>query len=507
MAKATQPGSGVARNLMHVWTDAVIKIRAALLPIEQSERIKHNTAFLEDIERELAPTVRALYAPILEADNCPEGMRAFIEQISNPTHQVDAFQSLIGIIGAVVVLFPQMGQIAVRQNVMDFNAQIPNVPLSPPDAAEAVERGVLDQPTAEMYASLSGVGPEVFSALMSITGEPPGPIDLINLWRWERISDARLTEGLKYSRLNDDWLPEMQMLAQGFMSPSDAIELLVKGVVDENDALTYYIMAGGEPNQFNILYQAAGDAVGNEQAIGLYNQGLITQAQLEQVFGRSRMNPIFYPIAEQLKHKFLQPFQISSMLKAGTASPEQAAVWLANLGYGADQIQALVGGSPTTTLAKAKGETEAMIIQEYSEGIITADAAHNALVNMGYTLEAAGSLTDLEDAKSAKAERDTAVGGIKSAMINGKITSAAAETKLQALGVPASTINGYISAWTVDASTKVKTLTVAEIAKAADKGLISSADAISRYVSMGYSDADANILAGNYGFGPLIAAT
>ncbi len=174
-----QQGAGVARNAMHVIADAVIKIRTAMAPMENAEKWRHNTAFLETLEQELAPTVAGLYAPILEAENCPQGLRDFINQISNPTHQADALQSLVGIIGAIIALFPAMGQIAIRQNIMDFNAQIPNVPLSPPDAAEATMRGIIDIGQGEEQASLSGVGSDVFGWLIGITGEPPGPANSV----------------------------------------------------------------------------------------------------------------------------------------------------------------------------------------------------------------------------------------------------------------------------------------------------------------------------------------
>jgi hypothetical protein len=287
------------------------------------------------------------------------------------------------------------------------------------------------------------------------------------------------------------------------MSPADAVELTVKGVVSVEEGQTWFQRAGGDSTNWDVLYQGAGDAIGNEQGISLYNQGLITQADLQQIFGRSRMNPIFYPMAEQLKHKFLQPFQISAMLKAGSATPEQAAVWMTNLGYGPDQVSAFVGGSPSTTMAKAKSDTEAMIMQEYTEGIITADAAHNALVNIGYSTDQAGMLTDVEDAKSSKAERDTAVSGIKSSVIKGHITTAQASSALDTLGVPASARDGLITAWGVEGSTQVKVLTEAQIGIAARNGVISYDTAIARWMSDGYSQSDANILAANYGGGPL----
>jgi hypothetical protein len=401
-------------------------------------------------------------------------------------------------------MLPQFGAIMLRDDIMGLNSVTANVPLSPPDAAEAVMRGVIDQDTGEGFAASSGVGAQVFADLIGITGEPPGAVDMVNLWRWGRISEDDLDTGLLFSRLNDKYIPMMKLLSQGFMSPADAIELAIKGVVSPEQGEVYFTQAGGQTDQWSPLYQAAGDAIGNEQVLSLYNQGLATQADVNEVFGRSRMNPIFYPLALQLRHKFLQPFQISSMLKAGTATPEQAAVWLTNLGYGPDQVQALVGGSPSTTIAKAKSETEAMVIAEYSEGIIDQAAAHNALINIGYSADEAGMLTNLEDAKGAKAERDTAISGVKASVIKGHISTQQASSALDTLGVPSSARDGLITAWGVEQSTQVKVLTEAQIGIAARNSVITYSEAMARWVKDGYSQGDAEILAAQYGGGPLV---
>jgi len=505
MAKDSTAGAGMARNMAAVIADTMVKVRASLLPHEQSEKYKHLNAWLEGMEADIAPLMNDVFGELQKNDAVQGPIRPLLDLLVDNKNQFNIILDFLALLGVFIVALPEFGQILNLETVQVLWAQHPNNTLPIDLISDALNRGIIDSDTGHAEALKTGWQDPQLSWMTQLTGEPPGPIDMINLWRWGRITEDQLDAGLLFSRLNEAYVPMMKLLSQGFMSPADAIELAVKDVVTVDQAQEYFQLAGGEPDQWEVLYEGAGDAIGIIEATNLLNQGLITEAQFTQVLGRSRINPIFYPIAEQLTHKFLQPYQISSMLKAGSATPEQAAVWMANLGYGADQIQAFIGASPSTTLAGAKAETEAMIMQEYAEGIIDAQAANNALVNLGYSQDNAAMLTGLQDAKAAKAERDTAVGGIKTAMIDGKISAAQAETDLISLGVPSSTINGYLKAWAVDATTKVKTLTPAEIAKAANNGYLTWSEAIQRFMSLGYSQSDADILAANYGGGPLVS--
>jgi hypothetical protein len=505
MARSESTTHGVARSLMHVLTDAVVKVRTGMLPAEQEEKYKAVNAWLEGMEADISPLMQDVFGELAQNEALPKPTRAILDLLLNNKNQFNIILDFCAVIGAAIVAFPEWGAVMNLETVQMLWAQHPNNTLPVDLISDALNRGIIDSDTGHAEALKTGWQDPQLSWMTQLTGEPPGPVDMVNLWRWGRITEDQLDAGLLFSRLNEAYVPMFKLLSQGYMSPADAIELAIKEVVTLPQAQEYFQMAGGEPDQFQILYEAAGDALGVIQGTELLNQGLITEADFTQILGRSRINPIFYPMAQALTHKFLQPYQISAMLKAGTATAEQAAVWMTNLGYGPDQVQAFVGGSPSATIATAKSETEAMILQEYAEGIITAQAANNALVNIGYNSDQAAMLTGLQDAKASKAERDTAVSGIKSAMVEGKVSAAQAENDLTSLGIPASTINGYLKAWAVEATTKVKTLTVAEIAKAANNDFITWADAISRFQAMGYSQSDADVLAANYGGGPLVA--
>jgi hypothetical protein len=85
-----------------------------------------------------------------------------------------------------------------------------------------------------------------------------------------------------------------------------------------------------------------------------------------------------------------------------------------------------------------------------------------------------------------------------------KITHDAASMDLDSLNIPPAARDQWLAAWAVEAGTKFHTLTAAEIGSLAKKGVIGYQTAIGRWVAMGYGEPDAELLAAEYGGGPLL---
>lgn len=506
MAKGEDVGAGVARNLARVLTEAYVKARAGLLPHEQAERLRHNTAFMEEMEQELAPTMAKLFEPFLELDELPDGLRGLLSEMGGPHNQSTVIMQIIGVLGAALVLLPELGQILTRSTVIAFNQQHLNVPLDPSLAVDGFTKGLLSQGDVNSWNRQAGIPDDVTALMIDINGEPPGPIDALNLFRWGKISESQLDTMLAYSRLNPQFVPIFKLLAYSWMSPADAIELAVKGVVPVAQAEQYFIQAGGMADQWNVLFEAAGDAIGNEQVLGLLNQGLASESDVLQVFGRSRMNPIFYDLALELRHKFLQPFQISEVLKAGGATPDQATQWMLNLGYNAEQAAALVASGAAAPGEKAKAETVTMVVAEYTDQIIDANEASTLLVNLGYTAEVAGMYLDLADAKRTLSQRTAAVSAIRTAYIAGHVDHTTASGDLDRLEIPAAARDAWLTDWDVEASTKTQQFTTAQVGAFLKNGVIDANTAIHMWNVLGWSNPDAVLLSANYG-GPPIAGS
>lgn len=503
MAKHQDTGAGLARNMSHVVGDMVVKVRTALIPHEQSERIAATTAFMEQLERDHMPMMKMALGRLADMPGLDPGIKEWFDELINPTHQMTVIDQIAGYVGVVLTVIPALGAVENRVYVQQLNASTRNIRLSPADAAAAVDRGLITKQDGDDAAATYGIDPNAFDHLVAMTGEPPGAVDMVNLWQQGRIDVDQLTAGLKFSRINDAYIEMTKLLAVEPMSTADAIELAVKGVLDPAAAETSFIRAGGMQDEWTLLFQGAGDAIGVATAAGLRNQGLIDDAQFQQIIARSRINPIFYDEAKLQRHKFLQPYQIMQILSKGGTDTATATQWMINLGYGADQAAALCAAGATPTGEKAKTETESLIVAEYANGVLTEVQAQLQLVNIGYDAEEAGAFLALADAKRALSQRNTAVTAVRGAYLAGRITRTAASSDLDQLGIPAGARDAWLTDWDVEKSTKVKEFTTAQVGAFAKDGLIDYPTAIGMWVGQGWSTADATILAAYYG-GPAI---
>jgi uncharacterized protein (UPF0128 family) len=501
MAKTSSahPGAGMGKLLSSLLTDAVVKARAGIIPHEQAERWRHNQAFMETAESELAPLFNTMFAPLLEYDDCPDALRAFINEAGKPTNQTGFLLQMLGFMGAILALLPQLGSIYARSSVYALNRDTLDVVLSPADAADAVMRAILTPADGEAQAANAGVGPDVFGYMTRLIGEPPAIGDMAALWRRGDMELDQFISILAYSRINPDYLGQVLEAASSYMSPADVIELAIKGVAGAEDYQTMFRKAGGYQGQFEPLFLAAGDAVGNEQVLNLYNHGLASYEDVISTFGRSRMNPIFYPLAFKLRHKWLAPFQVGQLVQADPSLASEATQWLIEDGYAEDQVAGLIAARTKAKVAHAKTETEALVTNAYIDQILSWDQAQTALTNLGYDAQAADLILALADAKRAESQRTAAVTAIRSAYLAQKIDRLEASADLDHLEIPPAARDQWLAAWDVEQSTKFKTLTSAQIGKLAKDGIITFPNAMARWVRQGYSETDARLLAYIYG--------
>lgn len=499
MARTNDAGATVGRSLANLLADAVTKARVAVMPAEQVEKYRYLTAWLEDLEREMAPTMQRMYGELLARDDLPDSLRAPLELAAHPQHQWDVLTQLVAVVGGAFSALGQLGQVEYRELVQRLNIDKTNVPISPPDLADLVERGRVGQDWAAGEAAKSGVGADNFAVMVNGVGEPPGPIDMLSLWRRGLMTQDQLEAAIKFSRIADEYIPFVLDLAHSFMSPADAIELAVKGVVTPDQGRDLFVTAGGIDAQWDDLYAGAGDAIGVVEVMNLWNQGLVNEATVDAVLGRSRINPIFYDVAKLQRHHFLAPYQIEQALKAGAVSPATATQWMLNLGYSAEQAAAFAAGGTTPSVAKAKTETESTVVGLYEDQALTYDQAEAALQSLGYDAQGAAMLLAYADTKRALSQQTTAVAKVRAAYEAGHISDIQAKGDLDALHIPAQARDAWVEAWAIEKTSQLRTLSVSELGDVAKKGFMTYASFIDRAVAMGYSQVDAELLSAYYG--------
>jgi hypothetical protein len=500
------PGAGLGRALSRVLGDAFVHAHGATVDATQNARVDATFRGVEHVEQEARPLSKAMFEHLQAQENLPPGIKALIDEIVDPEHPSGILATFAAWLGYAFAALPSLIAVEGQQVRNDLWFDNPTVPLSAPDAADAVERNILIPEVGAKWAQFNGVNSEVFDLLVALAGEPP-PLDRMQaLFQRGGMDYATLQQMYDFSRARSDWFSDWFNSYFTTMGGADAIEATVKGVIGGDEGNALFQAAGGLDTQWQTLLNTAGDAIGVEAAGTLYNHKLINEDDLAKVILHSRINPAFEPMAELLRHHWLGVFQISEALKAGACTNEQATEWLIQDGYPADQVAAFVAGASTTKSATAKALTESQVVELHEVGSLTTPEALLELESIGYNAQEGGWLLAIQDRKRKLQISQAAVATVRKDFLDYRVLATQASSALDALGVDPSIRDDYLKIWALEMQLNVKTLTVAEIGDLAKKGGLTAAEAKARWERMGYSVGDAELLLFNYISEPLTKA-
>ena len=450
-------------------------------------------------------------------------------------------EAVAGIIGMFTVarqtirtLAAAFAQAITQDSVNYIMSKYPKIPLSPavladmsirqltiPADASGLDAGLVAE------ASLSGIDPARFAAMSLDTGESYGIEEALALWhrgtylvgpvvnanspaglptytsganlgQTYGIPEAELKKVIYYSRVRDEFIPDLLELSWHSMTDADAINTLVKGKADHDLALSLFEAAGGMPEQFDLLYAASGDSIGVEKAVSLWKHGIIDQATLQQIIDQSRINPAFYDVAKLTNTKWLPAYQLEKVAAAGIIDTATLTKWLEEEGYPADQAAAFATMSSAGTVHAAKAETEGMILADFEAQIITQAEATTALKNLGYTATAIPYILDTFTARRVIGMRNAAITRLRTSYVDRLIDETETRTELGKLGMPTAAIDQFVTAWQIEQATSVKRLSAAQVGHLVEYGFIDPTNATERWVQMGYPAGEASLLLNIY---------
>lgn len=403
---------------------------------------------------------------------------------------------------AAINIIEETSRVEAQASLNDARATFQDVPLDAAVLADMVERNIMPLDKAATEASFSAINAERFAKLVEVTGEPPGLMQMLNLWRRHILPTKELERMVAYSRVRTEWTEWIKELAHDTMGQADALNAAVKGVLTDGDAEELFVQAGGLRGQYAILRDTSGEAIGVQQVEHLWLHGLATSDDVKKVILHSRINPMFEPLAAQLYHRYASAFQIRQIVASGGATPEQATKWLIEEGYPPDQAAAFTAAVAHGAAKKAHDISEAQTLTLYEAKFITAQEAKTILTHLGYPEQVQSYLLELTDAKRALEALNTGVGYVRKAYLAGRINDNEARTELGELQVPNHAKDAYLAAWAIEKKTEFKTLTQAQVGVAFKKGFITLPDATTRLMAMGYNSLDSSILLAEHGGPP-----
>lgn len=382
------------------------------------------------------------------------------------------------------------------------------VHLSPADLATMVVRNILTESDAVTVAKLSGLQPDDFAKLVQATGQPPGPQTLAEGARrgiipWDGTGPGVVSfqQGLAEGDTKDKYADLLRALAVQLPSGAEVLDALLKGVLPEQDARKRWDASGADPTWFDVAKYANGSAPTPTQLADMANRGIIpwdgqgpgkatfVQGFLEGPWRNEWLEPF-----KQTAVYVTPPRSVVAMVRNGALSLADATAELRKSGLDDAMIAAYLHEAQQQSGQSQRDLTMSQTISLYEAQVIAQHDAQTLLEALGYDPHNAGYLLQLADLRREIAAVNFAVGRVQSLYVGHKIDHAAAVQALHTLGLPAAQVTAVVATWDIAAAANVKLLTASEVGRAVKAQYLSAADGIAELVAQGYSTADAWIV-------------
>lgn len=383
-----------------------------------------------------------------------------------------------------------------------------HAPLSPADYANAVVRNFISEGDGAAGSSMSGINPGDFRTLVHLAGDAPAPGQLAEALRRQIITEGgtgadstSFEQGIAEGRLADKWAPVIKSLSQIWPTPTDALQAVLEGQVDEATGQALYEKFGGDPAYFTLLYNTRGNAPTPMEALTMLRRGIIPaggtgpesvsyeQAFLEGPWRNKWLGP-FKALAEYLP----PPRTVSALLKSGAISDATAQKIWQQSGLTADMAAAYAKSASGEKLAGSKELAQGVVLTLYETRAVTESEADQYLTALGYGATEIKLLLELSDLQRELRVVNSSITRIGTLYVAHRITRGAASDALDALDVAATHRDHLLTLWDIQRSSNVRQLTAAQIVDAWEYQVLSQAEAMTELQNIGYTPFDAWVL-------------
>ena len=358
-------------------------------------------------------------------------------------------------------------------------------PLDPDQVANAVQQGFLPNPgilpDAETggppytppveevrldpfeVAAMGGTDSDELRVLTQLSGNPPGPMQLLDMWNRGLITEEGVDRGIREGRTKTKWTPPLKLLRWNVLTGTQVVNLWLRGWITRADGQPFDPSFPVE-DELQLLFQGQGRPLSWHQTwIGLKRGGTydgpltgIDPAFLASL-RQSNIRPEWYNLAWAQRYSYPSAFVMRALVQSGVISQADGEADLVDMGWRPD---------------RAKQVTEAW----------------------------AGVSADTGGGKfTAKAQTQLWTTTHRS-FISGESTTTQTRAKLGQAGVPVAERDAVIATWANERELIRKQLTAAQVKKAYVKAVKNQTtgqpwtrdDALAALVERGYSLNDAN---------------
>lgn len=367
--------------------------------------------------------------------------------------------------------------------------------LTPAQLAEQVVKGVTDEGAAASEARFSGVNASRFAAMVKQTGNPPGPGELLDMLRRSIIDDAGFEHGIRQGYIKTEWIDQLRRFRWRVTDVGEAVAGVVQNHLSLQEAIFIAEQHGVTHPDLELMIANHGNPPGPMEVLDLWRRGVIDEATVDQALKESRLKNKYIDALKQRAVHLVPMRTITTLLTHGAITDDRALQMLRQLGFAADDAQAIITASHFTKATPAKELSMSAIKTLYVDHMISRTDAITDLQRIGYNADIAGQILDLAEHEISVRDRRATITKIRNAYLTRRIDRANASGDLDVLGVEAGQRDQLLKVWDLELGNAITLLTPAQIVAAGKRKLFTEQEVVGRLEAHGYSLPDAIIVA------------
>ena len=236
----------------------------------------------------------------------------------------------------------------------DAYTALPNLALSPKDAASVVAQAIESNGWGSGEAANSGVNGERFAALAQSLLVAPAPGTLIQLLRRGAIGDGDYAHAMRKGQYETTWDGPVKSLTVEPLAPAEIAKAIHRGIMQADglliavppstpgnvpavppsslDPVNEASWSGISAERLRVLVGNAGLPLGLHEMLSLLNRGYMTASDVQRGIAESNLRNEYQDVALQLARMLLTPHEYGELVIRGWIDPDVGAAGAAQHG-------------------------------------------------------------------------------------------------------------------------------------------------------------------------------
>lgn len=528
MSEQSSPRRTVAEHLASVVEGVLASHRPLAAEVAAKAVASQRNGFLEGLEQYNANLIGPFLDELRSQPNFPDELRQALDELAEPGHQFTGIIGSFFVYGVMFSLASTLLQPFLQATTNDVWSANPDRPLSPADLANMVVQGYLDAGSASTIAAQSGLATDYFNLMVSVTGMPPSPQDLFEMFRrgiipmGESASDfPSVYAGLAQGHTKDEWISYFQNLAHVRPSVADFVNAAIREQIPYPvaaawaqsvgldfdaallspppvDAVSGELGPGQTSTFFDMLVDIGGRPPSPGEAARMAYRGIIpwtgegaAATTFQQAIAESDLKTKWTDQLQALSVYLPPPGEVSTLYRHGfidTATAED--LWGKN-GVPAEYFPWLESLAIIEQTAQERILAKGEVLALYIDGVLTEDEALQELTPLGYTGQVAAWLIQYATFQRIQRQLDRTLETISRQYIAGTVSLDDAQTALANFGLPDAQVTALLADWQIAKQLQVPVITAAQIASAVYYEVETIDDGMQDLLALGYSEYNA----------------